>query len=204
MRSLLPKAGWMLAGVLALYVLSALAGVVTGGPLDPPGAPGPTFVTLDELRTSWHRVLASDDGGDSCNSSRFECVFNGDAVLDNETGLVWERTPAESAQDWQASFSNCNRDASTGGRYGWRLPSFEELASLFDTSADHLPEGHPFNNVLLTVQTFWSVTTAAGDPTGALSFQIDHTIGSSPGNGADKGFEFRAWCVRGGIGHNGP
>ena len=36
------RAGWLIAGVLALFVVAALTGVVSGGPLDPPGAPSAT------------------------------------------------------------------------------------------------------------------------------------------------------------------
>lgn len=37
--TLVSRAGWVIAGVLALFVAGALSGVVTGGPLDPPGTP---------------------------------------------------------------------------------------------------------------------------------------------------------------------
>lgn len=39
MTSLLNRAGWVVAGVLALLVVASLAGVVHGGPLDPPSPP---------------------------------------------------------------------------------------------------------------------------------------------------------------------
>jgi hypothetical protein len=61
------------------------------------------------------------------------------AVLDNETGLVWEKEPTSSPRffSWYEafafgpSFSGC-RHRSTGNRVGWRLPSVEELSSLID------------------------------------------------------------------------
>ena len=199
MRSLFPKAGWMIAGVLALYVLSALAGVVTGGPLDPPGAPGSTYVTLDDLRTSWHRLLPSNDGPDACNSSRFECVMNGTAVLDNETGLVWERVGRTSfeAITWIQAVELCTFSA-VGGRYGWRLPAIEELLSLTDKSADGIPDAWPFT-VNLTV-FYWSSTTVPDAPASAYTTILDQSDGGAAsktlGNNA-------ALCVRGGYGYNG-
>ncbi len=42
MQTNVNRAGWLVAGVLALFVGAALTGVVSGGPLDPPGSPAST------------------------------------------------------------------------------------------------------------------------------------------------------------------
>ena len=49
MNTIIHKAGWAVAGVLALLVAAALSGVIDAGPLDPPGAPAPTLKTLQEV-----------------------------------------------------------------------------------------------------------------------------------------------------------
>lgn len=49
-RSLLDRAAWAVAGALAVALIGSLAGVVRGGPLDPPGAPSSTL-PLVEPRT---------------------------------------------------------------------------------------------------------------------------------------------------------
>lgn len=61
-------------------------------------------------------------------------AFGGDAVRDNETGLVWERSPLITTHVWGVACFGC-ADRTAGGRKGWRLPSFAELASLIDPNA---------------------------------------------------------------------
>lgn len=46
MQRLINKAGWAVAGALAVALLAALAGVIYAGPLDPPKAPAPTQANL--------------------------------------------------------------------------------------------------------------------------------------------------------------
>lgn len=46
MSAFINRAGWLVAGVLGLLVVAALAGIVQGGPLDPPRPPGSTQANL--------------------------------------------------------------------------------------------------------------------------------------------------------------
>jgi hypothetical protein len=43
------KAGWIVAAVMGLFVVASITGVVSGGQLDPPGPPGPSMKSLDEV-----------------------------------------------------------------------------------------------------------------------------------------------------------
>jgi hypothetical protein len=123
------------------------------------------------------------------------------AVLDRETGLVWERDPVTAhpifeANSWVIATEACTFQK-TGGRAGWRLPSFHALASLFDpsvTSGLALPAGHPFLNIALV--PYWSSTTSAGDSTFAygISLQSGVVVAST----FSKATPNRIWCVRGG------
>ena len=81
------------------------------------GGVGPYFP-----EPAWDRKLPA--------SSRFYVLtnWNNEAVLDKETGLVWERSPAQTGS-WTAARSLCAA-LTTGNRRGWRLPSFHELPSL--------------------------------------------------------------------------
>jgi hypothetical protein len=95
--------------------------------------------------------------------------WNNEAVLDKETGLVWERTMDGGIQ-WESAQIFC-AGQTTGNRRGWRLPSLHELNSLFDPSALAvqgvlaLPAGHPFHNFV--PGNFWSATIDALNPNAA-------------------------------------
>jgi hypothetical protein len=142
---------------------------------------------------------------------RFLCLSNwgNAAVLDQETGLVWQRAPNTGTAAWAGALGQC-RIVLTGGRAGWRLPTEEELATLVDPtqSSPPLPLGHPFQGVLgggLNGSTFWTASTVEAFPTEAYDIDFQTTAGSALGGGAGKNaFQFRFWCVRGGSGAQNP
>src|SRR6266404_7333237 len=82
------------------------------------------------------------------------------AVLDRETGLVWETEPSSSLlfswYDAFVTFGGC-RQRITGNRRGWRLPSVEELSSLIDPTQKFpaLPKGNPFRGIIKP-NSFWT------------------------------------------------
>jgi hypothetical protein len=126
------------------------------------------------------------------------------AVLDRETGLVWQRVPAEPrAFEWQVARKDC-RTENTGARQGWRLPSVEELSSLLDlspASAPGLPTGHPFD-LRATTPVFWSASVDDFDASHAYAVVF---VGEDPTTVPGvrvfpKDYKLRLWCVRGGQG----
>ncbi len=132
-------------------------------------------------------------------SARFIVLsdWGGTAVLDKETGLVWERSPSTSTLKWLDASQYCI-NLTVGNRKGWRLPTIQELSSLLDMSVPSgpkLPSGHPF---IINVQTryYWSSTTWAGNTT--LAWCVDMATGSIVGPGKTVNYNF--WCVRGGQG----
>ena len=92
--------------------------------------------------------------------ARFKVLpaFNKDAVLDKETGLVWELQPSSTFRDWDSALSLCHQ-LFLGNRLGWRAPTIEELASLVDRAltSPALAKKHPFLNIQNTA--YWSSTT---------------------------------------------
>ena len=124
-------------------------------------------------------------------------AFNNEAVLDRETGLVWEQSPAIAPDNWAAIRIQCT-SRTTGGRKGWRLPSVHELASLVDPSVAFpgptLPPGHPFSNNVQS-SNYWSATTDAGGPTDAWFVNFSNGRVSTD----SKAVTHLDWCVRGGM-----
>ena len=79
------------------------------------------------LPQAWDKNLPANDPGGACpaTSSRFKCVMGGSAVRDNETGLVWERSPSTSTFVWSSAQFHCI-SLNTGNRGGWHLPTIQE------------------------------------------------------------------------------
>jgi hypothetical protein len=117
--------------------------------------------------------------------------MNSDAVLDRETGLVWERRSSHTIT-WDEGNDRC-RNRVVGGRLGWRLPSLQELQSL--GTATGFPVGHPFI-ALQEGDIYWSGTTRAGNSSEAWVFFA--IIARAEPN--DKSNLNYVMCVRGGTG----
>ena len=165
-------------------------------------APGPYYAN-----PSWDQTLACTA---LANCPRFIVLsnMNSEAVLDRETGLVWERSPSTS----QFLFANeqatlhCNTLA-LGNRRGWRLPSLQELASLVDadpanTNSPRLPPGHPFQNIQSGMDAAYWSANQAGLGNGIVGTQF--AWGVFMGNGfsfTDAALDAHfVWCVHGGKG----
>lgn len=163
------------------------------------------------LQTAQHRELPPNQ--------RWELVFEGQAVLDRETGLIWERTVSTYKTTWQkeeCASKTIGGQRGRGGRGGWHLPTLQELLSLAP-----LTEEAPFINLklynlqLIGGEHYWSSTVnSAQEPYhkngiyypgvfnvsfGLSSFNTysHYTMGDQ---GSDK--LHPSWCVRGGWGTN--
>ena len=172
--------------ILGLVALGLLAGVaLTAGPAQAASGVGPFYP-----EPAWDRKLPA--------STRFLILtnWNSEAVLDKETGLVWERSPDSLPSNWSAARAVCTAKT-TGNRKGWRLPSIHELVSLVDPTVmppgPTLPRGHPFPDVQSA--NYWSASTNAVDP--AFAWLVD--FGDGFVNNNIKTSTNHAWCVRGGM-----
>jgi len=128
-------------------------------------------------------------------SERFELVFDGGAVLDKQTGLIWERYPDPTKRTY-TSACDCCSNKEVGGRKGWRLPTIEELDSIVDTNEGPptLPSGHPFSNVQSAY--YWS---SSHDIYGSRAWAYCLSFHGGTVYSYDKNEEPQyVWCVRGG------
>lgn len=166
---------------------------------------------LGGLSQNWDKSLPANDPGGACpsNSSRFTCVFDGEAVRDNHTGLVWEQAPLTITHTWRLGIGGDGTlgsaraecvERTTGGQRGWRLPSVHELASLIDPAQTTpglpaLSAGHPFANIQTGPKGYWSATTDADGANVAWAVNFN---GGGVGGG-DKTVTSHVWCVRGGM-----
>jgi len=207
---------------VGMLVLGGLL-LVSGGPgSTPAGAQNPTpqqqqlRQILDKLDQILAATKSASGGGESTKSAAMEdnhtprwdqalpasqrfvvlLAFNNDAVLDKETGLVWEKSPQPTAVGSSNARLACANKA-VGGRKGWRLPSITELASLVDPSVASpgpaLPQGHPFMGVQSA--NYWSASANTDNPT--LMWGVGFNNGAVLG--VSKAFDQRLWCVRGGM-----
>jgi hypothetical protein len=181
--------------IVLLYALLVVLGYGTAlaePPSNVPPTPINIATTLKNIPPAWSSTLQCD----TTACPRFEKVMNETAVLDHETGLVWEQSPRTNTNNWLAAQLNCNLLA-LGGRLGWRVPTIQELASLVDPTVavpgPVLSDGHPFSNVQSSA--YWSATTAVNT---AFAWYVFFSSGGV--NRGDKTNNFYVWCVRGGHG----
>jgi len=187
-------------GLLALGPLSGLSSTAHAQTT----ANGPFYVS-----SSWDRTLPV--------AARFIVLsnFTGQAVLDRETGLVWERSPDSTRRNLRQAASACHNKA-VGGRKGWRLPTIAELTSLVDPgqAGPALPAGHPFTNVQFGVPFFqvvyWSSNSFPEEVAAVVLPPFPVTVDTeilsfrdgAVGVASSKASSLLAWCVRGPGGNN--
>jgi hypothetical protein len=144
--------------------------------------------TARDVVPAWSSLLPS--------SRRFSVVMNETAVLDNETGLVWQRVVSAPVSGWHNAGLSCIL-TTTGNRRGWRLPTLSELQTLTEPARSNpaLPVGHPFESATGVV---WSVTPHEGLAGYYYGVSFDSGGASSA---SSSSIDRRVLCVRGASSH---
>ncbi|MDO8357582.1 MAG: DUF1566 domain-containing protein [Nitrospirota bacterium] len=143
-------------------------------------------------------------------AQRWEVVYGGGAVVDKETGLIWQRQPGTAKLMWPQASDICVKlgvpNTLTPHR-GWRLPTVQELNTLAP-----LTQQSPFIGVQGGGDPWYWTSTVdgatrpyhAGDGEDypfvyRVSFSLNGgssagATGTAPGSGSGAGGS--VWCVR--------
>jgi hypothetical protein len=145
-------------------------------------------MSLGNVTTSWSRALPANE--------RFVVLadFNNEAVLDRNTGLVWEKFPHITERPVFSASYHC-LNTNIGGQKGWRLPNIAELMTLVDpsvTTEPTLPAGSPFEFGGRVF--FWTGTKIEGftDNYWSVNFRYGFI------DDMQIGYDLSVLCVRGG------
>jgi Protein of unknown function (DUF1566) len=206
----------VLGGVLvASYGASYGQGVAKGGSKPPMQNPLTVIITkLDQILAALtggggegNHTLRWDTNNPSATRFTVLAAIPG-AVLDNNTGLVWEQAPdGTRGHNLLSAAQHCVRNT-VGGTRGWRLPSVVELKSVQDGSpgavGPFVPE--PFftistSDTIPGVQSgffsvYWSATTDGLTPANAWLMNFGSGVVFTDNKQTEA---YRAWCVRGGM-----
>lgn len=127
--------------------------------------PDGTRQTTAATTYSWDKYFFVED--------RYVLVLGDTAVLDRETGLVWQRETTDSTWLWRDAVLLAAQYGSYSRR-GWRLPTVEELSSLGNLARLTSVEDHPFLNVKSDL--YWTITKCEYDENRV--YAVDNNTGS--------------------------
>ncbi len=151
-------------------------------------SPNSKDAVIGEVIRNWQQAHPAE------NRFFLLAAFNDGAVLDKETGLIWELSPEPTRVTWNEARMTCGQ-RKTGGQKGWRLPSPAEMRSLVGPAVDapgpNISPGHPFLNIQPT--SYWTVVPEDNLPSYAR--YLDAFLGNVLS--FIKIYTFPVWCVRG-------
>jgi hypothetical protein len=125
-----------------------------------------------------------------------------DVVVDNVTGLTWQKNVVSDALLWSNALAYC-AELQLAGRDDWRLPSLIELISIVDFTQTS-PAVDPSAFPALDSGNLWTSSSLVGSP--GEAFYVAFTTGFSY-HGHQDFLSLQARCVRGdgrNIGISGP
>ncbi len=115
-----------------------------------------------------------------------------DMVLDQRTGLVWQKSDDGTPRNWQEALAYC-QNLAVDLQNDWRLPNIRELKSIVAISR-YYPAIEPAFSCRLA--TYWSATTVADYPT---SYGWVVYFANGDDNWEEKTKKYYIRCVRSGL-----
>lgn len=182
-----------LSSRLAPILLTSALAVLPCAQASSTNSPGPYYAT-----PSWDQQLPS--------ATRFVVLSNwaNQAVLDRETGLVWQMTLTAPAAYDQASYA-CMASVA-GGRMGWRVPTTQELLRTLSSGMGVSSSGiyaalviadspFPFLSNYATPYTLWASNRSnlSEWPQWAITLQEDRRLNAAMWK---SNLPNAAWCVQ--------
>ena len=130
-----------------------------------------------------------------CTAQSFSSSTN--VVIDNNTGLTWEKSPSEDLYTWDNRATHCNElnSANYGGKSNWRVPNPLELLTIVDNSKYNPATNSNFTGMPTSNSTYlWTSKEYNGNTSYAYYFSPSY--GWYWFNGT-KTYTYKVLCVSG-------
>ena len=107
-----------------------------------------------------------------CTAQSFSSSTN--VVVDNNTGLTWEKSPSEGTYTWANRATHCTElnSSNYGGKSNWRVPNPLELLTIVDNSTYNPATNSNFTNMPSDSSVwFWTSAEYKGNTSYAYAFK---------------------------------
>ena len=129
-----------------------------------------------------------------CTAQSFTASSN--VVVDNNTGLTWEKSPSSSTYTWANRNTHCNElnSSNYGGRSNWRVPNPLELLTIVNNSAYNPATNSSFTG-MPTDSSVWFWTSAEYKGNTSYAYYFNPSYGWCSYD--DKTGTYKVLCVSG-------
>ena len=131
-----------------------------------------------------------------CTAQSFSSTSN--VVVDNNTGLTWEKSPSSSTYTWANRATHCNElnSSNYGGKSNWRVPNPLEFMTIVDNSTYNPATNSNFTNMPTRLSDYlWTSKEYGGDTSLARAFNPYYGWYSYGNSKTDN--SYKVLCVSG-------
>ena len=133
---------------------------------------------------------------EKCTAQSFSSTTN--VVIDNNSGLTWEKSPSSSTYTWADRAAHCDElnSSNYGGKSNWRVPNPLEFLTIVDNSRYNPATDSNFKNMPTEVSDFlWTSREYGGDTSSARAFNPYYGWYSHGKSKTDN--KYKVLCVSG-------